>query len=170
MNYMARLLIWFPYFIIALLFTPFISLFREIRPGCLNNGKGWGSGWRLIRFLSLFDTPDNALPPTWWGTVKWLYRNKLYGLCIYWLSEFVIPDQIHACGDPRINKNNGIEGRFFAYAGNGVFQYKLVKRLIGNYGVMLNFGWELDTIVKTNNAAWAMFMFSPRIVSLNKNA
>ena len=90
MRYIIYLIISLIMQVVAWVITPILPIFSVYRYGPLNNNNGYGMGWRLPKWLSWFDTPDNPLtgderwkskhwPPTHWSMVLWLYRNSLYG-------------------------------------------------------------------------------------------
>lgn len=163
--------------IVAYIITPILPLFTEIRYGKLNNSNLYGDGIRLEKWLSWFDTPDNSLSgdenwqakypeTTYWSMVKWLYRNSIYGFKWDVISCLVEnPDQIDFSGNPDINRNNGITGTFKAKY-KGYWQFKIVKKLFGDFGIMWNFGWQLDEYVGSPHGGKALFQFSPRFVSI----
>lgn len=161
--------------IIAWIITPLLPLFTEFRYGKMNNSEFVGIGERLKSWLFWFDTPDNSLDGDerfmkengsgYWQKVMWLYRNSLYGFKWSALAccDF---DKVEFKGDPYINRNNGITGYFVAKTSNGYWQYKIVKKLRGDFGIMFNFGWQLDDFVKYGDKSPALFQFSPRVVTI----
>lgn len=136
---------------------------------------------RLPAWLAWFDTPDNSLwgdhgwrtihcpaYKSYFGMVRWLWRNHGYGFKWSKLAARVSdPACIEWEGDPRINRNNGRTGVFEARMGK-YWQYKWVKR-IGRTGycISLNFGWLLDAYVTDPACHYeqplALFLFSPRL-------
>lgn len=162
--------------VVAYLITPILPLFAKMREGWSDNHGAWREEPRLPKWLSWFDTPDNSLwgdrqfmldhKETYLSKVIWLYRNSLYGFKWTTLACVVdYPNEIVFSGYPNINRNNGVTGTFQA-SYKGYWQWKCVKKLIGNRGIMFNFGWELDTAVKKGQPMTALFMFSPRFVSI----
>lgn len=162
--------------------TPLLTLpcFVEERFGWQNNAISEGVGPRLKTWLWPFDTDDNCLDgdnrflsdrldwPAYIRHTAWLYRNSLYGLKRLAMSAYIAhPTDIVFSGDPRVNRNNGVTGLFRArYLASPYWQFKLVKKLIGDWGVMWNFGWQLDTLVSDRRPGLAMFQFSPRVVKI----
>ena len=164
--------------IIAFFITPFLPAFAVWRDGPIDNNNRTGKEFRLPLWLSWFDTPDNSLfgDNNWNMThdggylsqVAWLYRNSLYGFKWGFLSA-PVDQPITYVGDPSINRNNGKCGVFKAQMGK-YWEYKIVKKIYGNRGIMFDFGWLLNAyvsdphLVKTQPKA--LFQFSPRIVTI----
>jgi hypothetical protein len=164
---------------LAYIITPALPLFKVVRAGpANNNGVTRVAGYRLPLWLSWFDTPDNPLTGDYkwfarhgfgwshWTMVAWLYRNSLYGFKRGPLAaDVVIPSCIESFGNPAVNRNNGVTGvfraRYFGY-----WQIKVVRKIIGNRGIMFNFGWQLDEFVGREVGGMALFQFSPRFVSI----
>lgn len=180
MTYLLLLPSLFVMQIIAWLVTPFLPLFAEQRFGLLNNNSAAGVAPRLPLWLSWFDTPDNSLDgddghagcyaryPAYLRHMLWLYRNSVCGFRIDALGYTYIPGvtYVWSSGDPRINRNNGITGTFFCLTGDDHWQWKCVKKLVGDFGIMFNFGWQLDGLIREKRAGIAMLQFSPRIVRI----
>ena len=177
MRYLIYLLASFLMQIVAWIITPLLPLFAVQRMGPTDNNNSQGVEPRLPLWLSWFDTPDNSLlgDNNWlkshdggyWSKVAWLYRNTLYGFKWSTLACYISePLNIVAKGDPHINRNNGVEGTFCASYGHSYWQYKIVKRLIGDWGIMWNFGWQLDEFYKNKQQGYALFQFSPRFVKI----
>ena len=98
--------------------------------------------------------------------VAWLYRNSLYGFKWSALAAYVgDPILISFTGDPTVNRNNGSTGIFTAQY-RDYWQWKCVKKLVGNWGIMFNFGWQLDEFLKSGQPGVALFQFSPRFVTI----
>ena len=176
MRWLGLLLLLLAMQIVAWVITPILPLFRVRRIGPCYNGRLLLDSPRLPLWLAWFDTPDNSLlgdakwsathDGDYWSMVGWLYRNSLYGFrCTVLSCRVLQPASIDYRGDPRINRNNGITGLFRARM-NGYWQWKLVIKLIGDRGDMLNFGWQLDEFVKSGLPGVAMFQFSPRFVTI----
>ena len=176
MRYTAYLLASLVMQVVAWIITPLLPLASERRYGYIKNAGYQGTGPRLKKWLSWFDTPDNSLDGDerflrendmgYWQKVKWLYRNSLYGFKWSVLACFAHPARMTCKGDPRVNRNNGITGLFRARTDDGYWQWKLVKKLYGNFGVMWNFGWQLDEFATGNVGGIALFQFSPRFVTI----
>lgn len=168
--------------VVTWIITPLLALpfFVEDRLGWRDNGSYEAVGPRLKKWLFLFDTDDNCLDgdtnhinkygewPAYLRHTIWLYRNSLYGLKRIAMSAWIhFPSDIVFTGNPAVNRNNGVTGLFRArYLASPYWQFKLVKKLIGDWGVMWNFGWQLDTLVSDRRPGLAMFQFSPRIVKI----
>lgn len=154
--------------ILAWVVTPMLPAFAEIREGPLDNNNGFGYGYRLPKWLSWFDTPDNPLEGdsgfqsreggySYLNAVKWLYRNSLYGLK-WGLLAARIDDQRVFNGNPQVNYKGPVYGLLRVSCGK-YWQWKKVTPLWGDYCAVLNFGWLLDD----ESQERALFMFSPRI-------
>lgn len=178
MNYAASLAKLLGLQAVAWAITPFLATKYEMREGPLDNGNGYGEGPRLPEKYAIFDTPDNSLmgDPRWRATghdgarwidrTKWLYRNSLYGYKTTALAVDADPAKITHEGNPAVNRNNGITGTFRARSEDGHWQYKRVQKLIGDWGLMWNFGWQLDEAVSHGRPTKAQFQFSPRFVRI----
>lgn len=167
-------------YVVALFITPLLPLFRQYSFGLIDNANGTGVEPRLPSWLSWFMTPDNSLfgdnnwkrshpKGAYLDMVLWLYRNSLYGLKWGRLACTVeYNNLLEYSGNPLVNRNNGITGLFTAslYRDSEYWQWKLVKKLIGDFGVMWNFGWQLDEYVANRGTGKAMFQFSPRFVRI----
>lgn len=179
MAWLWRFAVWAAMQLVALILTPALPLFSEVRWGAVNNSSRVGYGIRLKPWLSWFDTPDNPITGdfnwlnengvSYWSQVRWLYRNSLYGFKWGALAAPVDQEALRWSGDPRINRNNGRAGVYSARMGD-YWEVKVVKRLVGNWGVMLSFGWLLSAYC-TNTVLYkqqpkALFQFSPRFVTI----
>lgn len=155
------------------------ALLKSDQDGWLDNGTKWGTGPRLFKWLSWFQTPDNSLDGDqtfktlhklgWWSKVQWLWRNPFYGFAVKYLHG---TDGISWSGDLTCNEQNP---GYLLVTGNGLFQWVLFKH-IGGKCLYLNFGWNIRALVDPayindpNNAPFiadypATFAFSPRLVS-----
>lgn len=150
--------------------------FAEMRFGNIDNANATGFEPRLPLNLAMFDTPDNSLlgdnnwhmkhGNSYWGKVAWLYRNTLYGFKWTTLAcKVEDASQIVGIGNPKVNRNNGITGTFKATY-KDYWQYKIVKKLYGDFGIMWNFGWQLDEFYHDGKSGMALFQFSPRLVKI----
>lgn len=181
MKYITRLLVLIVFQIITwILFTPLLPLFVVERNGPINNGNGTWVGPRLPTWLAWFDTPDNSLDgdqnfinkyvlyPAYLRHLLWLYRNSLYGFKWTVLAYEYVPGKtsVWSSGNPSVNRNNGVTGLYRCRTGDGYWQWKLVWKIIGNWGVMWNFGWQLDSLVPLGQRGMALFQFSPRFVRI----
>lgn len=99
MRYFLYLLIYIPFLFLAFTLSPVLILFKQDRLGYCNNNTYTGVEPRLPSYLSWFMTPDNSLwgddgwknvhcpnYKSYWGMVKWLYRNPAYGFATSLLS------------------------------------------------------------------------------------
>lgn len=180
MRYFLYLSIYLVMQIIAWAITPALPLFARPRWGLIDNANRAGIEPRLPLWLAWFDTPDNSLfgdnkwmishpKATHWTMVAWLYRNSLYGFKWTTLACRVdYPNLLVWEGNPLVNRNNGVTGRFKAWrnVGSDYWQWKYVKKLVGDWGLMLNFGWQLDEFVSSKKHGNALFQFSPRFVKI----
>lgn len=162
------------------LITPFLPLFAVERLGPINNGNGTWTGPRLPLWLAWFDTPDNNLDgdqnhfnryihfPAYLRHLFWLYRNSLYGFKWTVLAYEYRPGWtfVWTSGNPDVNRNNGITGSYHCITNDGHWQWKLVRKLVGDWGIMWNFGWQLDSLVPLGRGGKALFQFSPRFVRI----
>lgn len=157
--------------VLAFFLTPLLPAFARPRLGPVDNNHGQAVEPRLPRWLAWFDTPDNSLlgDKNWkathdggyWSQVAWLYRNSLYGF--KW-GPIAAPmgGQRIIHGDPDINRNNGHYGVLRITMGP-YWQWKCVKPIGRSKRCwMINLGWMLNDA----SQARALFMFSPRVVSL----
>lgn len=158
---------------ITYLITPFFPLFAVRAEGYVGNGKLWQEGWRLPKWLSWFDTPDNSLDgdknhmskyatyPRYFRHLIWLYRNSLYGFKWSVMAMDVEVDHQEINGELKINYKYKRWGKLTIKQPNGAWQWKYLAPIsfAPNYCWNLNFGWLLDDHSKTE----ALFMFSPRI-------
>lgn len=150
--------------VLAWIITPILPLFAVLRDGPWDNNSMTAMGHRLPRWLSWFDTPDNALEgdANWrtrngigyWSMVGWLYRNSLYGFKWSALSAPMDAAARVKTGQQAVGwLNPGFQRiRMGKY-----WQWHLVKRL-GPVTINFNFGWLLND----GDQPRALFMFSPR--------
>jgi hypothetical protein len=155
-----------------------LVLFKLNQDGWLDNGTKWGTGPRLFKWLSWFQTPDNSLDgdhgfqslhnPCWWSKVQWLWRNPFYGFAVKYLHGTT---DISYLGDLHCDESH--PGYLYVY-GQGLFQFVLFKPMFGKT-LYLNLGWNIRALVDPQyvndptNAAFiadypATFAFSPRLV------
>lgn len=88
-RYAFSVVVYMPFFVLALLAAPFLPLFARPHPGSIDNNNGHAIEPRLPRWLAWFQTPDNSLlgDSNWKAThdgsylaqVQWLWRNPAYG-------------------------------------------------------------------------------------------
>jgi hypothetical protein len=154
------------------------ALLKADQDGWLNNGTAWGTGPRLFKWLSWFQTPDNSLDGdagwqakhshSWWSRVQWLWRNPFYGFAVKYLHG---TDGMSYSGDLKCNETK--PGHLLV-KGQGLWQYVLFKPMFGKV-LYLNLGWNIRALVDPQyvndptNAAFiadypATFAFSPRLV------
>lgn len=166
LRYLAYLVLSLTAHVFAFLLSPVLPLFAVERVGPLNNATTTGSGPRLPIWLSWFDTPDNSLDGDsrfiqlngkgYWQKVRWLRRNRVYGLNWTVLSAKVEKERT-VIGSPDIGYQGSRFGTLKIVQPNGAWQYKTVFPLFGRV-FEGNFGWLLDDTSKQQ----ALFTFSPR--------
>lgn len=166
--------------VVAWLVTPLLPLLAEERFGPTNNNSSSGAGPRLPLWLSWFDTQDNSLDgddghasrcagyPAYLRHLLWLYRNSLYGFRIDVLGYYYCHGItcVWSSGNSQVNRNNGITGTFWCVTDVNCWQWKCVKKLVGDFGIMFNFGWQLDDLIREKKSGMAMLQFSPRFVRI----
>lgn len=176
------------YFIVGQLFdllawvaAPVLPLFATMQDGWSDNSHARAVEPRLPWWLGWFMTPDNSLwgdngwqtkhcPnfKSYWGMVKWLWRNRAYGFSWTVLACPVAdPSTAVVVGDLNIDRNNGRFGSFRIMLGD-YWQRKWVTRIGStDFLVSLNIGWLLDTYVKNPATVVeqpkALFLCSPRL-------
>lgn len=163
---------WFAYLlaslvmqVVAWIVTPILPLFAVLRDGPSNNNSRRELSWRLPLWLSWFDTPDNDIEGDdnfiranglgYWQSVKWLYRNSLYGFKWSVLSAPMDAAARVKTGQQAVGWLNP---GFQRITMNGYWQWHLVKR-VGPVTINWNFGWLLND----GDQQRALFMFSPRV-------
>jgi hypothetical protein len=170
MRYFLYLLLYIPVQLFAYLITPILPAFRVLRLGKSDNANAYLVEPRLPEWLSFLDTPDNSLwgdhgwqtkhcpeYASYWGMVKWLYRNSLYGF--KWsVMSMPVQQERAVVGDPAINHHTKTFGTLCIVQPNGAWQYKCVMPFCGKI-LVLNLGWLLDDCSQER----ALFMFSPRL-------
>jgi len=159
-----------------------LAILKSNQDGWLNNGTAWGTGPRLYKWLSWFQTPDNSLDgdatfeqrfpeKNWWSKVHWLWRNPFYGFAV---KTFDGSSGMSYSGDLHCDETH--PGHLLV-KGHGLFQYVLFKPIFGKT-LYLNLGWNIRALVDPafitpdqwhNNSALianypATFAFSPRLV------
>lgn len=185
MRYVLLLPLWLVFNLLAYLIAPVLPLFAENRIGLCDNGNASRVEPRLPSWLGWFDTSDNSLYgdhgwrtkhcPDWnsyFGMVKWLWRNPAYGFECAVLSAKIGPDDVVAfSGDPWIeDQPNGKEGYCLVRIGD-YWDFSYIKRISDNYCIKLHVGWKLKTYaekperVKTEPVA--QYVFSPRIAKFS---
>lgn len=132
---------------------------------------------RLPFVFRWMETPDDPLPggqyePTvkriydkfgeYVGNVYWLWRNRAYRLARIWAywPKVVIEGgearvyQGYVEGDIRTGDDEGDrEGEVRFFAGE-CWEYYKVRRLFGDFGYRIRFGWKLAPFFRTKFAQW----------------
>ena len=159
-----------------------LAFLKSNQDGWLNNATVWGTGPRLYKWLSWFQTPDNSLDgdatfeqrfpeKNWWSKVHWLWRNPFYGFAV---KTFDGSSGMSYSGDLHCDETH--PGHLLV-KGHGLFQYVLFKPIFGKT-LYLNLGWNIRALADPafitpdqwhDNTALihdfpATFAFSPRIV------
>jgi len=96
LRWFASCFLYVPFLILAMVAAPVLPLFRVTFYGPVDNNNAYGVEPRLPWNLNWFMTQDNSLwgdkgwqtkhcPEfdTYWGMVKWLWRNPAYGFAVY---------------------------------------------------------------------------------------
>ena len=161
--------------LLAVILAPILPLFATEQEGWLDNHSRWGLGPRLIKFLSVFMTPDNSLdgdatfeklnPPSYWSKVKWLWRNPAYSFGLKYLHN---PYYTKVQGDPSIKDNDNAKAGWCLVHTNGLFQFRWVQPIGFQRCLYVNLGWNVIGLVDSNvnpkPDPWqATFVFSPRL-------
>lgn len=144
----TRYILYFPLkilmFFVALLLAPVLPIFASLQQGKTNNGNATGIEPRLPTWLSWFMTPYNSLwgdkgwqtihcpvYKSYFGKVKWLWRNPVYGfswsVLAYRMIDTVTFITKHSGSGLSIDKSKQYSGWFYIKASNGAFQYRWVK-------------------------------------------
>lgn len=150
--------------------NPIVVLFRIDTP----------VGPKLPKWLSYFDT-DTSLwgdlgwqtihypnYKSYWGMVRWLYRNPVFGFSNTVLKAKLTAETTYdvkpSIEGLSLNKGSHPDtfGSFLITSSNGYFHYRTVKKL-GNYKWGLDIGWELDSTVLKYPNACTLFMFHPTL-------
>jgi hypothetical protein len=162
--------------LIALILAPVMPLFTIQKLWWCDNHYYQAIGPVLPTWLNWFMTPDNTLDgdatfqsinsPSYWSKVKWLWRNPAYSFALRYLNN---PYYTKVLGDPNIKDNDNAKEGWVFVRGNGLFQFRIVKRLFSSSRCLYcNFGWNIMGLVDPNVSpkpdTWqATFVFSPRI-------
>ena len=152
-----------------------LVLFNTKQDCWLDNATKRGTGPRLIKLLSWFQTPDNSLdgdhtfqvlfPPSWWSRVHWLWRNPAYSFGLKYLET---PYECRVQGNKTIKDNDNAKAGWCLVHANGLFQFTLVAPIGFSRCIYVNLGWNIRGLVDVNvnpkPDTWqATFVFSPRI-------
>lgn len=185
MKYFLYLIAYILLFLVTMIFiTPFLPLFRELRPGPINNANSYATEPRLPEWLKWFDTSkDNSLwgdngwknihcpnYASYFGMVKWLWRNPLAGFGWYVLSQPVsITDTYtlkHSGNGTDINKSGTKEGWYLLKSSSGAWEFRYTK-FIGNIVIFIESGWLLNRYMNKPESIdkypKAYFQFQPGI-------
>jgi hypothetical protein len=162
--------------LLALITAPIMPIFKVMKEWWCDNHSYQAVGPVLPSWLNIFMTPDNTLDgdatfqsinsPSYWSKVKWLWRNPAYSFALRYLNN---PYYTKVLGDPNIKDNDNAKEGWVFVCGNGLFQFRIVKRLFSSSRCLYcNFGWNIMGLVDPNvnpkPDTWqATFVFSPRI-------
>lgn len=176
LTYLVLVIISFPINLIAVIFAPIMPIFAVQKEWWLDNHSKRGIGPVLPIWLNWFMTPDNSLDGdatferingiSYWAKVKWLWRNPAYSFALRYVNN---PYYTKVNGDPTIKDNDGAKEGWCLVRANGLFQFRVVKRIYGSSRCLYcNFGWNVmglaDPNVSPKPDNWqATFVFSPRI-------
>jgi hypothetical protein len=147
--------------LLAMALAPILPVFARPQMGQCDNASDSRIEPRLPVWLWWFQTPDNSLYgnvgwrtihcPDWlsyWGQVKWLWRNPAYGFDWFGpAAALVMPDAtLQYSGDPYVT--NSTPGVFHVTItnpdGSRYWNYFRVLQ-VGSRLLKLNFGWKLKT-------------------------
>ena len=144
-----------------------------MQEGLVDNGKGTWTGYRLPKWLSWFQTPDNDLNGDntfllingngYWARVKWLWRNPLYGYCVRYIDG---NSPVTVEGNNDIADGvHGVAGIRNVYAA-GLFQKTAITDNGDGTCTISNYGWNIHALADPNvnpkpNPYQATFAFTP---------
>ena len=162
--------------LVARIIAPILPAFATMQPGPTDNNNSTGVEPRLPKWLSWFMTPDNSLwgdfgwqnyhcpdYTSYWGMVKWLWRNSATGFARSVLAAPVWLRDVTYEGPLDLRPDSpAIYGTFRATNGK-YWQYKKVFPLLGKT-IGLNFGWQMDPMLESGQEYdLCHFKFSPKI-------
>lgn len=180
-DYLFRLVAYVPFLAVAVALAPCVALFARPAAGRVLNGKAWAVEPRLPSWLAWFMTPDNSLwgdagwrteycPDfkSYWGMVKWLWRNPAYGFA--WGPLAFTPSA--ACtyvttGDTSIRaRDNARAGTYAIKSSDGAFERTVIWQ-IARLPVCLKvrFGWILG---KAKPGVPCLFLLSIRLMNFRQ--
>lgn len=187
MIWLPMLPVWFIFNLSAYLFAPILPLFSTLREGPCDNANRVAVEPRLPTWLAWYDTPDNSLYgdyawrnehcqdgwETYWGAVKWLWRNPACGFEQHGpLAASIAPTDVpKAYGNINVqDKPVGCAGVCFTRVGIYWHLCTVIKTLPG-YCLYWNFGWRLKTYAenpeRVKTEPTARYIFSPRFNKFN---
>ena len=156
----------FVMWLMGMLLAPVLPMFRIMREGPVNNNNERTVEPFLPDWLYWFSTnEDNSLwgdegwrtkhcPLYWntyWGMVKWLWRNSACGFAWSVLAHEVSSDETFTVTDSgygfNIDKSKPNDGWFKVLSSKGYWHYRSVT-ILGSVRVSVETGWGLDTFVK----------------------
>jgi hypothetical protein len=161
--------------LLALILAPVMVLFKVQKMWWCDNHSYQAVGPVLPSWLNWFNTPDNTLdgdatfqsqnPPSYWSSVRWLWRNPAYSFALRYLNA---PYTTEVFGDPTIKDNDNAKAGWCLVKANGLFQLRWVFPIGFSRCLYWNFGWNIIGLVDPNvnpkPDQWqATFAFSPRI-------
>ena len=128
----------------------------------------WGFRW--------METPDDPLPggtyePTvariyerwgfYWGSVYWLMRNRAYRLARRWAywPQVLVVDGVAVvngsfAGDLNVGDDEGDNEGVCRFRAGNCWEFYKVRRIVGDFGYRLRFGWKLAPFFRTPFAQW----------------
>lgn len=169
--------------VLNLVLAPVLPLFAKVRNGWSLNHSVMRPEPRLPNWLSWFDCEDNSLwgdcgwqtehcPyfKSYFGMVRWLWRNPAAGFCWKVLSfpidlaeTFTL---LHSGNGLDVDKGQGKYGWYFIKSSSGAFSLRWCKK-IGKKVLSFEAGWLLDVYLKDASAKLthpkATFQFQPQI-------
>lgn len=187
MKYVLYTIAYIISYLVAMIIAPILPLFASRVEGPIDNSNGVAIEPRLPNWLYWFSTnKDNSLygdagwrrdhcPKynTYFGMVKWLWRNPAAGFSWSVLSidpkklEFLTVDCTKYMVFTSIDKSHCNNAWFkISSVSNGAFQYRLIKT-IGKFKFCFEAGWLLDVYLKDKDAfikhPKAQFIFQPQL-------
>lgn len=152
--------------VIGMILAPVLPAFRVMREGPTDNANStavepflpdwlfwfstnvdnslWGdAGWRTKHCVGCWNT--------YWGMVKWLWRNCAAGFSWSVLAHRVKPDEQfeyqHSGDGFNVDKSKDVDGWFYVRSETGAWHFRSVKS-IGRLKICWESGWLLDVYVK----------------------
>jgi hypothetical protein len=150
-------------------------LFKVEKEWWCDNHSYRAVGPVLPSWLNWFMTPDNTLdgdatfaklnPPSYWSSVKWLWRNPAYSFALRYLTP---PYVASFQGDNTIKDNDNAKAGWCLVHANGLFQFVFITPIGFSRCIYVNLGWNIRALVDDNvqpkpDPYQATFVFSPRI-------
>ena len=147
--------------VVARIIAPVLPAFATMQPGKTDNNNSFATEPRLPRWLAWFQTPDNSLwgdtgwrtihypnYDSYWGMVRWLWRNSATGFARSVLARGVFLRDVKYTGNPKVTAERpGIFDTFRATDGS-TWQFKKAFPLWGK-NIGFNFGWQINSMIES---------------------